>query len=385
MEQTIRLSALADRIKETLEERFERETFWVSARIMNVKKYIANRRCYLTLEEYENGTKLAEIRAVFWSGAYEEIEKFENAVGQSFRDGTEIICLVRVRFHILYGLNLDVLQIDVAHTLGTLELERQQTLNRLLRENPDSIKRIDGVYRTANQGLPLPLLIQRIALITAPHSDGLRDFQQEIINNRHQYHFEITEFLTTIQGENAHNLILEQLQQIALSASSFDVVAIVRGGGSLADFRPFNQYELAQRVAHFPLPIFTGIGHDRNQSITDMMAREQKTPTKVASLFIDHNFEFENRLIDLRLRLENSISRQLDRARESLESARRLVKLASPKAILDRGFAIITLNNKIIIDPQEINNKDEIKTLLKDQIIHSTITKKTIDEKRFDL
>lgn len=385
MTDSIKLSALTQLIQDAIQDRFEGEVFRVSARIMNVKKYESSRRCYLTLEEYENGTKTTEIRAVFWSNAYGEIEKFEKALKQPFKDGTEITCRVKVRYHKVYGLNLDVLQIDVAHALGTLELERQQVLERLVRENPESIQLYDGVYRTYNNRLGLPLVISHIALITAPNSDGQRDFLQELSRNKHQYSFKVTEFLTTIQGDNAHKLIREQLRLIEESKEPFDVVAIVRGGGSLADFKPFDDYELSAAVAKFPVPIYTGIGHDRNQSIVDLMAREQKTPTKVASLFVDHNFEFENSLIDLKRRLGDTIADQLENAKERLEHARRIIRLSSPQDILNRGFAIITSNNKIVVDPATIREDMQLQTILKNETIHSTVTKKTKNEKQFDL
>lgn len=300
-------------------------------------------------------------------------KKFEKALKQPFKDGTEITCRVKVRYHKVYGLNLDVLQIDVAHALGTLELERQQTLEKLVRENPESIQLYDGVYRTFNNRLGLPLVISHIALITAPNSDGQRDFLEELSRNKHQYSFKVTEFLTTIQGDNAHKLILEQLRLIEQSKEPFDVVAIVRGGGSLTDFKPFDDYELSAAVAKFPVPIYTGIGHDRNQSIVDLMAKEQKTPTKVASLFVDHNFEFENALIDLKRRLGDTIADQLEKAKESLEHARRIIRLSSPRDILNRGFAIITSNNKIVVDPATITEDMELPSFfLQDKPVNNT-------------
>lgn len=385
MTDSIRLSTLTQLIQDTIQSRFEGEVFHVSARIMNVKKYESARRCYLTLEEYEQGTKLTEIRAVFWASAYSEIEKFEKILRQPFRDGTEISCRVKVRYHKVYGLNLDVLQIDVAQALGTLELERQQTLERLVKENPGQVQLIGGVYRTYNNRLELPLVINRIALITAPNSDGQRDFLQELKLNKHQYQFTVTEFLTTIQGDNAHLLILEQLKLIEERKEEFDLVAIVRGGGSIGDFKPFDDYELCAFVARFPLPVFTGIGHDRNQSIVDLMAREQKTPTKVAAMIVEHNFDFENALIDLKTRMTDAVADQLQRAKERLEQAKRIIRLSSPVDILRRGFAIITHQDKIVVDPSIIKEGMELQTQLKDTIIHSTVTKKTDHEKQADL
>jgi len=382
---TIKLSALVEQIQESIQQRFEGQAYWVSARIMNVKKYVSNRRCYLTLEEYENRTKTAEMRSVFWATAYSEIEKFERITGQVFKDGIEINCRVKVRFHAVYGLNLDVIQIDLAHTLGQLELERQETLDRLLKENPEAIQLFDGRYITFNNRLPLPGIIENIALITAPNSDGQRDFRQEIAKNRHQYTFIVTEFLTTIQGDNAHAMILEQLLRVANSNIAFDAVAIVRGGGSQTDFKPFDNYDLCRCIAQFKAPVFTGIGHDRNQSIADLMARELKTPTKVASLFVEHNAEFENKLIQLKQNLLDAVKRQIQQAADKLENARRIVKLSSPQAILNRGFAIITINGKIVTDPSVIKKEDALQTILRNETIHSTVTKKTNNGKRFEL
>ena len=385
MTEQIKLSELLDQIQDSIQTRFEGTAFWVHAQIMNVRKQEGSRRCYLTLEEYENGNKIAEARAVFWANYYSQIENFEKSTRQIFKDGIKIICKVKVRYHKVYGLNLDILQIDLAHTIGNLELERQQTLERLVTENPTTIQLFDGIYRTYNNCLPLPLIIEKIAFVTAPNSDGQRDFLQEIKKNKHQYSFAVREFLTTIQGDNAHKLILEQLKLIEESKEKFDVVAIVRGGGSQTDFKPFDDYGLSRCVANFPIPIFTGIGHDRNQSIVDLMAREQKTPTKVASLFVEHNFTFENTLIDLKTRLSNAVNEQLKTAKENLIHAKRIVKLSSPQAILDRGFAIITCNNKIVTDPETIKENAQLQTLLRNQTIHSTVTKKTKSEKRIDL
>jgi len=385
MTDTITLSELADQIQETVQQEFEGRAYWVKARIMNVKKYEKNRRCYLTLEDYENGTRTAELKSVFWANTYAEIEQFEKITKQVFKDGIEITCLVKLRFHKIYGLNLDVIKIDSAHTLGVLEMERQQTLDRLVKENPASIQLFDGVYRTYNNRLQLSAVIENIALITAPHSDGQRDFLQELLKNKHGYTFSVAEFLTTIQGETAHQLIIEQLQRIEKGAVAFDAVAIVRGGGSQADFKPFDNYDLAKYIAGFPVPVFTGIGHDRNQSIADLMAREQKTPTKVAALFVEHNFLFENQLMDLKTNLFNLVNDQVQDAREKLENARRIVKLSSPQTILARGFAIVTINNKIVTDPQKIKNGSAMKTLLRNEIICSTVTKKELDEKRTEL
>lgn len=380
MSENIKLSTLLERLQYTIHREFEDRSFWVSARAMNVKKYEGNRRCYLTLEENSNGNKVAEIRAVFWSNFYPEIEKFEKGTQQIFRDGVEIVCKVRVRFHQIYGLSLEVMELDVAHALGTLEMEFQQTLDKLVKENPNHIKVLDEMYFTSNSQLPLPTVIKRIALITARNSDGQRDFVQELKNNKHSYSFQVEEFLTTIQGDTAPANLLEQLQLV--EKGKFDVVAMVRGGGSLSDFRPFNNYALALRVASFPIPILTGIGHDRNKSIVDMMARELKTPTKVATYLVDHNFEFENQLIQLKMAFQEAVDRQLQQAKENLNHARRIIKMASPDEIMKRGFALIKSEGKIITNPSLVKKDTEIETYLQDEIILSRVHEKIKNEKR---
>jgi exodeoxyribonuclease VII large subunit len=372
----IKLSELTGQIRDTIQDQFEGELYWVTAQITNVKKQEASRRCYLTLEEYENGEKTAEIKAVFWSAFYGEIEKFEQQTRQPFKNGIEITCLVRVRYHPVYGLSLEILKIEIEHVEGSVELERRQTLERLLKENPQTIQLFDGIYRTYNNRLPLPLTLKRIALVTAPNSDGQRDFLQEIRTNKHSYAFSVEEFLTTIQGENAHNLILEQLKMIELRKEQFDVVAIVRGGGSETDFKPFEHYELAKSVAEFPIPVITGIGHDRNQSIVDLMAREQKTPTKVGSFIVDHNFEFENRLIEIISAISLRVNERIRTARDRLNHARRILNLSSTESVLKRGFAILSCNGKIIADPKDVEVNAEIEARLEGGTITSRVTGK---------
>ncbi len=385
MSQKIKLSELVGQIQDAIQNRFEGETFWITAQITDVKKQESVQRCYLKFIEKNGAAITTEIRGVFWSPYYHQIEDFEKFTKQRFSDGIEITCRVQVRFHPKYGFSLEVLQIDFAYTLGTLEIERQQVLNRLLKENPNAIRLLDGHYITFNNCLPLPAVIQRIALITAPNSDGQRDFNQEVEKNKHGYAFFVQEFLTQIQGDNAHQLILQQLQFVEQLRPTFDVVAIVRGGGSQTDFKPFDDYELTRCVATFPIPVIAGIGHDRNTSIVDMMARQQKTPTKVASYIVDHNFEFEDKLIRLKDRFFETVAEILDTAKNDLKEMKRLIRLSSPQTILNKGFAIILHDDQIVTDPKKIPVTAQLKTLLKNETIHSTVTKKTKNEKRFEL
>ncbi len=385
MSNAITLSELTQEIQNTLDERFAGQSFWISAEISDVKKQNVSKRCYLKLIERSGSTTLAELKAVFWSNSYDQIEAFEKSTKQEFVNGLKIICLVKVRFHQIYGLNADVLQIDIAHSLGTIELERQATLDKLLKENPNEIQQIGEYYRTISNSLPLPIVVQRIALITAVNSDGQRDFLKEISENIFGYQLEVREYLCTIQGDTAHELIIQQLNEIEKEKDHFDVVAIVRGGGSQTDFEPFEKYDLAKKVALFPLPIFTGIGHDRNISIVDLMARPYKTPTKVAAQLIEYNFEFENLMLRLKERFDQEAIQLMHSAKEELSKVKRLVKMASPSSTLKRGFAIISKNKKIVVHPTQISLGDTVDIELMNEILTSQILKKEIHEKGNDL
>ncbi len=385
MSNAITLSELTQEIQNTLDERFTGQSFWISAEISDVKKQSVSKRCYLKLIERSGSTTLAELKAVFWSNSYDQIEAFEKSTKQEFVNGLKIICLVKVRFHQIYGLNADVLQIDIAHSLGTIELERQATLEKLLKENPNEIQQIGEYYRTISNSLPLPIVVQRIALITAVNSDGQRDFLKEISENKFGYQLEVREYLCTIQGDTAHELIIQQLNEIEKEKDHFDVVAIVRGGGSQTDFEPFEKYDLAKKVALFPLPIFTGIGHDRNISIVDLMARPYKTPTKVAAQLIEYNFEFENLMLRLKERFDQEAIQLMHSAKEELSKVKRLVKMASPSSTLKRGFAIISKNKKIVVHPSQISLGDTVDIELMNEILTSQILKKEIHEKGNDL
>ena len=306
MTRRLQLSELTAIIQETVEDRFLGDSFWINAEITDVKKYDSKRWCFLKFIEKRGSQIATEMQAVFWANGYQQIVQFEKVTQQSFKDGLEISCRVEVKFHPRFGLKLEVVEIDTSFALGKLEMERQQTLDKLLKENA-GIHLFDGDYDTPNKRLKLPSVVQRIALITAPNSDGQRDFIQELTHNVYGYHFKITEFLTQLQGDTAVDGMLTQLQNIYYQSPDFDAVVIVRGGGSQTDFKPFDSYSLARQVALFPLPIFTGIGHDRNTSITDLMARQLKTPTKVAAALIDINFRFENELQQLALQMEDAV------------------------------------------------------------------------------
>ncbi len=382
---SIRLSALTEEIQDCISASFNSRTFWITAEIADVKKKADKKWCYLKFIEKEGRNIVTEINAVFWSQGYVFIENFEKATQQTFKDGIEITCRVKVSFHEKYGLKLEVLEIDFAYTLGQLELERQQTLEKLLSENPKHVRLIDELYFTYNNQLALPSVLQKIALITAPDSDGQRDFKQELEKNKYGYSFQIKEHLTQIQGDKAAVLILNELRKIEQNLGEYDVVAIVRGGGSQTDLKPFDDYELARCVAAFPIPILTGIGHDRNTSIVDLMARQLKTPTKVANVIVERNFDFENRILLLKERLENQVEQLFKNAKNDLKEIRRIINASNPTTILKKGFAIVKRGDAILTNAGSVKEKEEIQVVFEKETLQTTVTKKTKNGKRTEL
>jgi exodeoxyribonuclease VII large subunit len=376
MPSQLKLSELIAEIDEAIHYRFTGETFWITAEITDVKKMPDKRWCFLKFIEKEGNFIIAEMKAVFWSHNYTFIEEFEKLTKQIFANGLEITCEVKIRFHARYGLDVEVLAIDHSYSVGKIILEKEKTLLRLITENPSIVQLIDGEYLTYNQQLALPLVMQKIALITAPNSDGQRDFVQEMQNNQYGYAFKIDIYATTVQGDSAVANMLKELKQIHIIQQQYDAVAIVRGGGSQIDFAPFEDYELAKMVAGFPLPIFTGIGHDSNTSIVDMMARHLKTPTKVAANIVEHNFYFENEIMQLHDKMNLAIENKLYHAKMQLQQIKSTIKAYSPESILAKGYAIITKNNKIITNPAALNINDKIEIVLQSEKIKSIINGK---------
>ncbi len=382
---TQKLSEIVSEIEGTIRNRFAGRTFWIKAEIADVKKYGDKRWCFLKFIEKSGNLVTAEIKGVFWSNSFNQVELFESATQQTFNSGLEITCNVAVKFHKRYGLTLEVLEIDFAYAVGKLELERKLIIEQLIREQILLQDGLSGLYYSRNNKIELPLLIQRIALITAPDSDGQRDFRKVIGNNKYGYAFRVTEFLTRIQGDEASVLVADKLKLIEAEQNKYDVVVIVRGGGSDTDFKSFNNYELARQVALFPLPVLTGIGHDRNTSITDLVARQMRTPTETATFIIDHNMDVDNELESLKERFFNAVDNRLQRTKTDLENYRQRISNLSPATILKKGFAIVMMDNKIVCDPQNIPENATTQTMLKNEIIYSKVIKKTTDGRGYDI
>ena len=276
-EQSLTLLDLQRMVRATLESRF-RDPLWISAEISELK---VNRsgHCYLNLVEKgaTDGAPRAEARAVIWKSAYLPMASmFEAATGATLRAGLRVLVRVVVTYHEIYGFSLQIIDIDPRYTLGEIERRRRETIARLQQ---------DGVW-DMNRELELPRPTLRIAIVSSDTAAGYQDFMNEL--GRSTYRFQTTLFRSLMQGDAAEESIVAALKDIAQREEDFDVVVIIRGGGSTSDLALFDSYLIASYVAQFPLPIFSGIGHDKDVSVVDMVAHTSlKTPTAVATKLVE--------------------------------------------------------------------------------------------------
>lgn len=372
--QVLPLSAVTTAIADAIEVYFDRQVLTVKGEITDVKKYPQKKWCFLKLLEKQGDTIQTELKAVFWNTGYGSIARFEQQTGRKFTDGLEVICDVLVKYHPRFGLSLEILDIDTAHTIGNLELERQRTIQRLVAECSFVGSR-DGELFTFNQSLQLPSVVKRLAVIAPPGSDGLRDFTKEIEENRYGYAFRLDILETQVQGDTAATQLQKAIGQVASHPQRYDALAIVRGGGSNTDFKPFDNYDVCEAIAGCPVPVFTGIGHDRNTSIADMMCRQLKTPTKVAHYFVEHNMQFEEKTDQLYQRLLLAVHRKISGLKQQLKYIDRTLEQLHPQKVLNKGYALIRKDTVIIEDVRELEQGDHIDIQTKQHVIKATIKK----------
>lgn len=297
----IRLSVLNDMIHDTINSRFAGQRFWVLADITNHSFKADKKIHYFELvEKAQNGNAItAKILGKSWGGGALRIEEFEKNTGQTFTNNLHVLVQVSVDYHPLYGLSVSVLDIDSNFMLGILEQQRNATLERLVKEN-DFIQKVGDGYSTFNSRLKLPAVIQKVAVISSSSSAGNEDFRHTMQHNNFGYVFQIDDYYTVVQGDNNAKLFLNKLIEIYNTGIPYDAVVINRGGGSQSDFLIFDNYNIGRAVAKFPIPVITGIGHQKNVSITDLMAHTHtKTPTKAAEFIIAHNRSFEQSILSL--------------------------------------------------------------------------------------
>jgi exodeoxyribonuclease VII large subunit len=302
MPEQLRLSELCRLVNDALQLAFHERAYWVLAEI----KERNDKGEYIYFELVEKATDgseiIARINASVWrKEALAAFRNFEDVTGKRPEKGMQVLVKAGVTYHPVYGLSLQLFDIDSQHMLGQLELQRRKTIEQLA--SKPGIRLADGALHTPNKALDLSPVIQRIALITSASAAGYQDFMHSLEQNAFGYKFSVEKYFSILQGENAAEQMKQQLLKIYDDSKNknFDAVVFIRGGGAQSDLLPFDQFNLAHAVARFPIPVITGIGHLRNESIVDMAAHTStKTPTRAAELIIAHNREFEETVLGLR-------------------------------------------------------------------------------------
>lgn len=360
---------------------------WIVAEVAELKVNYSG-HCYMELVEKSepkrgaNSTPTAQARAVIWRSQWAIISPyFRQQTGSELAAGMKILAKVLVSYHELYGLSLQILDIDPSYTLGEVERQKQLTIAQL---------KADGVW-DMNRELSMPYLVQRIAVVSSAAAAGYRDFMNELREGGYAFHCDLYD--AVVQGNAAEESICAALEEVALKQELYDAVVVIRGGGSASDLSCFNSYRLCSYVAQFPLPVLTGIGHDKDTSVADMVAHTPlKTPTAVAAWLTDRMARIEGWLEDMsvqlktlatamtkreELRLErlsaeiklqaatycqraearlelmreqlfSLVERRLEREKSRLEVMQRSVEALSPKRIMELGFAVVRSGGKVL-------------------------------------
>ena len=288
------------------------EPVWLTAEVADIR-VASNGHCYLEFVEKHprTGALTARARGVIWAGRFALMQDaFGRATGQSLlTPGLKLLVQVTVQMHEAYGLSLVVQDLDPTYTLGEMALRRQEILGRLAAEGMLDMQR----------SLPWPLLPRRVAIVSAAGAAGYGDFCRQLEANDWGIRFYTHLFPAAMQGAQTEASVAAALERIYRHAALFDVVVIIRGGGATADLASFDSYDLAVHVANFPLPVVTGIGHDRDQTVLDAVAHTSvKTPTAAAALLIDHAGRQAVRLDEARRHTLELVRQRMDREQQRL-------------------------------------------------------------------
>ncbi len=277
-------------------------SYWVVAEIGEMR-HNRNGHCYLELVEKEADRIKAKSRATIWSYTYRNLSAwFESITGQSLKPGMKILFNATIQFHEVYGFSLNIRDIDAQYTLGERAKRRQEIIQKL---------QDDGIFEM-NKELNLPAVPQRIAVISSESAAGFGDFMDQLNDNEYGYHFEVQLFNSTMQGDKVESSIINSMHRVFDQIDDFDLLVIIRGGGASTDLDCFDSYELGSHIAQFPMPVITGIGHERDETIADLVSHtKMKTPTAVAEFIITGARNFEEQLDEHFNLLANQLNQSL--------------------------------------------------------------------------
>ena len=429
MEKALTLYELNSLVRETIEEELHQE-YWVEAELSEVREVRGH--CYMQLVQYERSdeggkrrkyenTPVAQASARCWQSSWQLLRPyFEKETGQRLHAGMKVLLQVYANFHETYGFSWIVTDIDPTYTMGDMARKRQEII-RVLKE--------EGVFDLQKE-LSLPLFCQRIAVISSANAAGYGDFVNQLENNEYGFQFHTQLFPAVMQGEDVEKSVIAALEQIFQGSggtevrgneNTFDCVVIIRGGGATADLSGFDTLALAENVANFPIPIITGIGHERDESILDMVSHTRvKTPTAAAAFLIDHLKEVLEVLNDAQERITRYaqqklsaldaqlsvvaeaiprlfsvvktrqdarldsmlekmtmlIERRLETERHRIQLLSEKVKSLDPTLLLRRGYSITLRNGKVVKDVSVLCAGDELET----HLAHGSVRSKVLPD-----
>ncbi|OYP47988.1 exodeoxyribonuclease VII large subunit [Prevotella sp. P4-98] len=363
------------------------DEYWVEAELAECRE--RNGHCYMELVEKDerSNSPIAKASAKCWRQTWTLLHAtFLRATGQPLRAGMKVLLRVYPQFHEAYGFSWIVSDIDPTYTIGDLARRRQEIIKTL---------KVQGVFDLQRE-LRLSPFAQRIAVISAESAAGYGDFCRQLLDNEYNLQFHTELFPAIMQGERVEQSVIQALNLINNRIDDFDAVVIIRGGGATSDMSGFDTLPLAENVANFPLPIITGIGHDRDECVLDMVSHTRvKTPTAAATLLITHLCNTLQQVADAenviahyaldrlqrhRLQLEHITTllphlaqRLMTEAHHSLERIQLKLEGYDPQLLLQRGYSITLHNGQIVKSPQDVKSGDEIETRLKQGTIKSII------------
>lgn len=365
--------------------------YWVTGELSEVRE-AANGHCYIELVQRDEatGTLVAKARGTIWSRVYSLLRPyFLEQTGNHFAQGLKVLLQVSVNFHELYGYTLDVCDIEPAYTIGDMARKRQLVIKRLADE---------GVIGL-NKELQFPLLPQRVAVISSYTAAGYGDFCDQLHNNAYGFVFYTKLFPAPMQGNGVEQGIIGALDCIARNSELWDVVVIIRGGGAVSELSCFDTYELANNCAQFPLPIVTGIGHRRDESVLDIVAHTSaKTPTAAAELLVhamlaqaqwiatvqqDVVDAVRNRMAGEKHRLQSLVQRLpvatalfMQGMHHKLDLWQKYMDASSPERILSLGYSITRVNGRAVRSIVDVIPGDDVTTTVVGGEFTSKITDK---------
>ena len=401
------LAEVTRSISKTINDRYK-SSYWIKAEMNKINFYSHSGHCYPDLVEKKHGKVVAEMRATLWSDDYRRINtNFLKILKEPLKDGINILFCANIAFDPVYGVSLRIIDIDPSFTLGELEREKLETIERLKKED----------LFTTGKRFPFPLLPQRIAIISVETSKGYSDFLKVIDHNPWSYSFFHMLFPALLQGDKAIDSIVTQLKRIKKVLHHFDVVVIVRGGGGDVGLSCYNNYDLAKQIAIFPIPVLTGIGHSTNETVAEMIAfRNAITPTALGELLIQRCHDFarpversrelvgtiatrvmvmeKNKLVENIKRLKSASTLKIAGHRYPLgqiymqmKSGNKAVlayensllinlqlKVSSmdPINVIKRGYSITLVNGKLLTDIMHVKKGAVLTTIVANGTVQST-------------